>query len=232
MNEIDRAEVGPFAYLLQDRDDAAGRADLRVIAPFGPRTNEPTEIQILSKVEFSPRQPWLTPETRPFKDLAVHRSYDLDGGLPALPVVRVEEAIAEKLARYARVGLARDLYDLLWYGDQGALDEALIRRLWVLKVYQDVVQDRRWSVRFDPATILIPRQAKDIDEESIGFLTQPIDIPGWERRFRERYAFLAHLDDEDSKWASCHRGLTYDFGEATKALEQPGGLALPATRQC
>ena len=221
MDAIDNVNVPPFTYVLSDRDDDAGRATLRVTGPFGPGPAEtgPTAILIASKVEFSPRAPWLAPQTLPFLPLRVHRSYDLDGGLPALPVVRTEEAVAEKLARYARVGLARDLYDLIWYGRQGAFDEAFIRRLWLLKVYQDVVFDGRWSGRrFDPATILTPRSPREIAEESIGFLTYPTDIPGWEREFRQRYCFLADLSREDAEWALCHAGRRYEFTQTAQAL--------------
>lgn len=74
--------------------------------------------------------------------LPIHDRYDFT--LPATPVVRVEEAISEKLVRYRRVSLARDLYDLQWYATSGGpFDEALVRRLWVLKVYRDVVVDAR-----------------------------------------------------------------------------------------
>ena len=221
MDAIDNAIVPPFRYVLAERNDGAGRAALRVTAPFGPNPADhaSSEIRIASKVEFSPRQPWLEPETLPFLALPVHRSYDLPHGLPALPVVRVEEAIAEKLARYARVGLARDLYDLVWYGRQGRLAEELIRRLWILKVYQDVVVDGRWSNRpFDPAAVLAPRSAAEIDDENIGYLTQPIDVAGWEREYRQRYRFLAHLTEEERTWAACHAGRRFEFTQAVLAL--------------
>ena len=170
-------------------------------------------------MEFSPRTPWLKTETLPFLPAPVHRSYELIDGLPVLPVVRVEEAIAEKLARYARVGLARDLYDLVWYGRQGTLDEALIRRLWVLKVYQDVVVDGRWSSRsFDPTAILAPRMPSQIDDENIGYLTQPVDLVGWEREYRRRYRFLSDLTAEDTTWTSCNAGRRYEFSQTVLAF--------------
>jgi predicted nucleotidyltransferase component of viral defense system len=55
-----------------------------------------------------------------------------------------------KLARYRRVSLARDLCDLQWFATSGVLDEALIRRLWVLKVYRDVVVDGRGTKPVEP----------------------------------------------------------------------------------
>lgn len=122
----------------------------------------------------------------------------------------VTESVAEKLARYARTPLARDLYDLWWYG-QGILDEALVRSTWAAKVFGDVVVDGRWSRRFDPAAILAPRAAQSIDEESIGFLTSPADVPRWEREFRLRYAFLGQLTPDEQRWAACDRRDRYRF---------------------
>jgi len=222
LDAVDRAVVPPFVFRLTGRDAPAGRADLWVTGPFGPNPAQstPTEVLIVSKVEMSRRAPWLAPQTLPFLPLPVHTSYDLPHGLPVLPVIRAEEAIAEKLARYARVGLARDLYDLVWYGRQGVLDEPLIRRLWLLKVYQDVIEDRRWQRRFDPAAVLAPRRPGDIDEESIGFLTQPMDVAGWEREFRRRYAFLQKLTRDDRGWADCHAGRHHEFVELITALSR------------
>lgn len=220
MDVVDGLEVPPFTFTLTDRDDDTGRAALHVTGPFGPQPADTgrTAVQIPSKVEMSPKPPWLPPQNLPFLPLPVHSSYDLPEGLPALPVVRAEEAISEKLARYARVGLARDLYDLVWYGNQGAIDEPFIRRLWLLKVYQDVVIDDRWSRTFEPSAILEPRDEKDIDHESIGFLTSPVNIPKWEQQFRQRYAFLADLDENDRKWAATNAGDQYEFTQAVAAF--------------
>jgi predicted nucleotidyltransferase component of viral defense system len=45
--------------------------------------------------------------------MPVHARYGFT--LPATPVIRVEELLAEKLARYRRDSLARDVYDLAWF---------------------------------------------------------------------------------------------------------------------
>ena len=39
--------------------------------------------------------------------------------------------------------------------------------------------------------------------ESLGILTQPVDLPGWESQVRRRYGFLANLDDDERRWAAC-----------------------------
>lgn len=87
--------------------------------------------------------------------LPIHDRYDFT--LPPTPVVRVEEAIAEKLARYRRVSLARDLYDLQWFATGCVFDEPLTRRLWVLKVYRDIVVDGRGTKPTDPPAGYGPR---------------------------------------------------------------------------
>jgi len=221
LDAADQLTVGPFSFTLAQRDDGGGRADLAVTGPFGPAPGDtaPARIQIASKLEFSARSPWLTPQTLPFLVLPVHGCYELSGGLPSLPVVRVEEAIAEKLARYARVPLARDLYDLIWYGRRGALDQRMVRNLWILKIYQDAVVDGRWSHHhFNPGDILTPRPANTIDDENIGYLTHPIDIPAWEQEFRSRYSFLTDLSRAEKEWAACHASKRYEFGELVKTL--------------
>ncbi len=144
----------------------------------------------------------------PLLTSGVHRAL---GHTPiTLPILTITESVAEKLARYARVPLSRDLYDLCWYG-RSVLDEPAIRRMWVQKVYGDVIVEERWKRPFNPAAILQPRPAASIDDESIGFLTHPADIVGWEHDFRTRYAFLSDLDEEDLTWASCSARDHYRF---------------------
>jgi predicted nucleotidyltransferase component of viral defense system len=58
-----------------------------------------------------------------------------------LQVMRLEENIAEKIARLNRTTTARDMYDLSWIMTTNALtlalDTQLIRRLAVLKIWVD-----------------------------------------------------------------------------------------------
>jgi predicted nucleotidyltransferase component of viral defense system len=153
-----------------------------------------------ASVEFA-RRPLILPCDRlEFVPVPVHRSYEIE--LPALPVIAEAEACAEKLARYRRIALQRDLYDLSRFA-QRAMDDPTVRRLWVLKVWQDVVEDRRGSGPLDPADILIPKTAKDFAPDSLGVLTHPVDIEGWERQVRRRFSFLANLNDAEKRLARC-----------------------------
>lgn len=112
------------------------------------------------------------------------------------------EACAEKLARYRRTALGRDVYDLAKMAGR-PMDEPIVRRLWVLKVWGDVVDDRRGNGPLSSADVLTERREHDFAPESIGILTQPVDIPGWEHRVRQRFGFLADLDDNERRWAAC-----------------------------
>jgi len=84
-----------------------------------------------------------------------------------------------------------------------AIDERIVRRLWVLKVWGDVVDDGRGSGPLHPSDVLDARVDSDFAPESIGLLTRPVDVAAWEHRVRSRYSFLADLDDEERRWALC-----------------------------
>lgn len=45
-----------------------------------------------------------------------------------------------------------------------------------------------------------------VDEEAIGYLTTPVDIPAWIAVVESRFAFLAHLTDEERAIARCNPG--------------------------
>lgn len=120
--------------------------------------------------------------------------------------MRVEEVLSEKLARYRRVNLARDLYDLAWFARGGPLNEPVIRRLTVLKVWHDVVDDGLGERPFHADDVLRERTASSFREEDIGYLTTPVDIEGWEASVRQRFAFIAYLDDDESEVSRCSIG--------------------------
>lgn len=132
-------------------------------------------------------------------------------------MISAEEAIAEKLARYRRVSLARDLYDLFWFSRR-PLDDALVRRLWVIKVYFDVVDDGRGTAPLSPDDILAERDPRDVSAEDIGYLTHPVDIAGWIDVVRDRYRFLATLSSDEANWATCNPGHRYEVLAAATAL--------------
>lgn len=205
LQALDGVEIDGFTFAIVNLGDDGRRGDLKVTTPFGsPRLG--------AKVELARHKLSLEPDLLEPIGLPIHERYDFT--LPATPVVRAEEAIAEKLARYRRVSLARDLYDLQWYATAGAMDEALVRRLWVLKVYRDITVDGRGTKPIDPHDVLAPRTAHDFSPEDIGYLTKPVRIADWIATVRSRYEFLTDLESDERRWVACNERDHYDVDQA------------------
>lgn len=191
---IDGASVSGFRYRLESTRGDGRHWSLTVEHADLGRPN------VGASIEFARRPLVLSPEVLPFVMLPVHRGYVIQ--LPTLPVVNESEACAEKLARYRRTALGRDVYDLAQLAGR-SIDERLVRRLWVLKVWQDVNDDDRGSGPLTPEDVLEPRRSRDFAPESVGKLTRSVDLVGWERRVRERFGFLAEFGEDERRWAAC-----------------------------
>ena len=70
----------------------------------------PFNIEVHAKMDFSTRGLWLAPETLRPAPLKIHDRYDIS--LPPIPVISVDENVAEKLSRWQNEPLVRDLHDL------------------------------------------------------------------------------------------------------------------------
>ncbi len=195
LQALDGATLDGFTFNVINIGDDARRADLVVQTPFG-------RPQLGAKVELARHSLSLTPECLPPVPLPIHGRYNFK--MLATPVVRVEEAISEKLARYRRVSLARDLYDLQWFAVAGAFDQDLVRHLWVLKTYRDVVIDGRGEKPIDPKDILRPREVDEFRGEDIGYLTQPVRIAEWIQTVETRYEFLSKVDATQEQFLKCN----------------------------
>jgi uncharacterized protein len=206
LHALDGVAVHGFAFAIGNLGDDGRRGDLVVDTPFG-------RPQLGAKVEVARHQLSLDPEPLKPVRLPIHDRYGFT--LHPTPVVRVEEAVSEKLARYRRVSLARDLYDLQWFAASGALDAVLTRRLWVLKVYRDVVVDGRGTKPVSPNDVLRPRAACDFRQEDIGYLTKPVRLEEWIAAVRSRYDFVTQLDADERRWVDCNER---DLYEVEKAL--------------
>lgn len=191
---IDGARVAGFEYRLDSTRGDGRHWNLRVNHP------DLGTPDIAASVEFARRPLALPTDDLAFIPLPIHKQYGF--ALPVLPVVAEAEACAEKLARYRRVALGRDLYDLHQFANR-TIDEPLVRRMWVLKVWGDVVDDRRGTKPADPNEVLHHRRERDYQPDSIGLLVRPVDITAWEERVRTRFQFLAELDDDERRWAAC-----------------------------
>jgi hypothetical protein len=210
---VDQASVSGFLFRLDSSRGDGRHWTLTVLHPELGRPN------IGASLEFARRPLALEPEWLRPVSLPVHRAYEVP--MPALPVVAEAEACAEKLARYRRISLGRDIYDLAQLAAR-PMNEPLVRRLWVLKAWADVVDDGKGDRPLDPADVLTPRSRRDLAMESIGKLTKPVKLIEWGEGIRPRFAFLRDLDEDEARWLACdprHRA------EVESALRSVGAEA-------
>jgi predicted nucleotidyltransferase component of viral defense system len=201
--EIAGVALGPFRYDVEER---RGRYHVRYESDLG-TVGERGTLQ--SKIDVGP-PPWLAPTPRRWVHLPIHDRYG--GPLPALPVVVLEENLAEKIARLNRRSPARDAYDLVWVMRQPIpVARDLVRRLALLKVWVDqhgltstwCVWSRVPDARaFDVERWLTPRRRADFDDEDIGLLTTPPpDLDELGADLCALYRWLVDLDGDEATLA-------------------------------
>jgi predicted nucleotidyltransferase component of viral defense system len=193
--------LGPFAYGIEHR---RGKRHLTM------RSDELGSPESLSsKLDVSP-PPWLPVGQRTWVPMPVHAHYG-DPPLPALPVIRLEENLAEKISRLNRATPARDMYDLRWVSQnllRTEIDTDLVRRLTVLKVWVDThgvaaADGTAWlpahsGGAFDPDHWLRVRDAREYDEEDIGTLAvPPPPLATMSTEVSAAYSFLTQLDADE-----------------------------------
>lgn len=206
---IDGQELDGFSFSINNLSDNGRRGDLAIDTPFG-------RPLLGAKIELARHDLSLTSESLLPVRLPIHETYGFS--LPPTPVIASAEAIAEKLARFGRVALARDLYDLYWFAKAGAFDERLIRRLWVLKSYRDAVVDGRGAGPIDPRDVLRERPVSAFRSEEIGPLTQRVDVGAWVATVRHRFKFLADVDVDEARWLQCNARDLYEVQVALRQL--------------
>lgn len=62
------------------------------------------------------------------------------------------------------------------------------------------------------------RHPKEFRAEAIGYLTTPIDLPGWIDAVRRRYAVLAPLSDDEQRWPRCNPGDVWEVDQEIARL--------------
>jgi len=207
LDAIDGAELFDVRFSLTERETL--RAKLVVNTPLG-------QPQIPARIEISPRALWLPTVWLTPINLPVHSGYEF--AMPPIPAPALEESLSEKLAAWRRRRKIRDLYDLDLFG-RGGLNEPLIRRLLVLKVWHDVVDDGLGGGPFDPAEIVADIDIRRLPPEDIGLLTQPVEPEVWLRRVRDRYAFVTELDDDERRIVACNPGDRYVVSQFVAAIQ-------------
>jgi predicted nucleotidyltransferase component of viral defense system len=201
-SEIDGQDIDGFRYFVEDH---RGRAQVRYETPFGSVGN------LTTKLDIGP-PPWIPPEDRGWVPLAIHAAYELPA---SIPVMALEENMAEKAARLTRRTPARDVYDLTWIAStspHSGFDRAIVRRLAVLKNWVDQYGLSSPPATWQTVTGAMPyktdrwqttRHAADFDEESIGLLTiPPPSLDDLGARLRAHFNFLADLDDAERRIAA------------------------------
>ena len=207
LEAVDGAQVGPFNFVTEPIDGTL-RVRVLITSPLG-------SPEVPARLDLGRRPLWLAAQPAQPIALPIHLRYGFT--MPAIPAAQVEEVIAEKLARYRRASLARDLYDLAWFASR-PFDEALVRRLTVLKTWHDVVGDGLGDAPFAAEQVLRQRTEREFQPEAIGYLTTPVDIPRWVTAVVTRFAFMRDLDDFEQRVARCSRGDEWQVRQAVAGL--------------
>jgi len=221
---IDGRAIGPFTYGTAAR---RGKWMVNFQHPFG---GEPA---LSCKLDLSP-PPWLPPIRRGWVPLPIHAHYGAPP-MPELPIVRLEENLAEKIARLNRTTTARDMYDLHWVATAPSvasrLDKPLIRRLAVLKMWVDAnglrVGRMHWKPghegpAFNPKQWLRRRPTAEFENDVLGALA--VVVPSAQElseAVSAHYGFLGDLNPEEQVIA---RASEADRSLALRMLtDLPGG---------
>jgi len=203
---IDGLEIGPFHYRVTER---RGKWSLKYGHNYGGN-----DTDLLSKLDLNP-PPWLPPIRRGWHPLPVHSQYG-EPRLPELQIIRLEENLAEKIARLNRATPARDMYDLRWVMSNGPvtgpIDLELVRHLAVLKIWVDAnglhAGNTLWKPghegpAFDPEQWLRNRTSDEFDMEDIGALAVPApSVSELSDALRAHFQFLKELTPEEQVLAA------------------------------
>jgi predicted nucleotidyltransferase component of viral defense system len=211
-------QLGPFRF---ESSESRGRWHVRVTSSF-------VNPAISIKVDIGPPC-WLVPEERSFVPHPTHRRYGFE--LPPLVSVRLEEILAEKIARLTRSATARDASDLVWVATTAPhfeFSKDLVRSLAVLKVWVDnhglgPAWSQALSPRpFAPDAWFSPRTRWD--DEQIGLLSQPPpSLSELEAELHRLYGWLRELTEEEQRWAGAD---ARDRSDVLRALRSLDGSAL------
>jgi len=173
-------------------------ATLHITAPF-----EWPDIE--SGIEIHAEPLLLRPKTLDPVPVEVHWSYGFT--MPSLPVICAEEDIADRLIRFPHTVAPRDLYDLAWYAAR-PFDEDLVRRLWVLKMYDEYRRDGR---------------KEEIDAGQVFANCHlaggvPHDEAAWVDTVKLRYVFLKDLTPNEQRWCQVNPADEQDVAQALASM--------------
>lgn len=135
---------------------------------------------IIAKLDFSEHGVWLPYEKRARAAIQTIDAQTLGFEPVCPPLVDIRENLSEKLARFRRLPLARDVYDLNHLGTTVRGDLPLIKQLLLLKVWVDVNDQARGIRPFGGGEEYCRVTAADLrDKDDIGALAKP--VKEWDR---------------------------------------------------
>ena len=141
---LNGAQWGGFGFSVAER---RGHHTLISETPFG--------FTCTAGLDFSSRGAWEAPQTLKFNERRLHSHYDEE--LPAVPVMTIDETVAEKLSRWQHDPLIRDLHDLIALRRHLSSPEA-VTEMWVLKCHRAMTAPRSrhptGACAADPKTLL------------------------------------------------------------------------------
>jgi hypothetical protein len=189
--------LGPFTFTPAMARD---RWHIAVTSDYGSPT-------LTMKLDIGPPC-WLAPVLGDFIPTPTQQRYGFT--LPALPCMRLEEILAEKIARLSRKATARDASDLVWVArtsPHSQFDRERVRRVAMLKVWVD---NHGMSPGWSPALASMPFDAASWlghrarwDDEQIGMLASaPPTLAALEDGLRRHYKWLADRTDEEARWGT------------------------------
>ena len=188
------SDLGGFHFQTEITDER--HATLRIKAPFDWPVVQTT-------IDISDEPLRLRPKILDAVPVEVHWSYGFP--MPALPVIRAEEDIANRLIRFSHSSNPRDLYDLAWYAAR-PFDEDLVRRLWVVKMYNE---SDKGSGTIDPDTIFSDCQiTSDLTDSAAA----------WIVTVKLRYVFLKDLTIDERRWCELNPADEADVAQALSSL--------------
>jgi predicted nucleotidyltransferase component of viral defense system len=211
LDTLDGAELFAVRFHLTKRQSL--RANLEAETPLGP-------LSIPARVEVSTRPLWLPIQIGSYVHLQVHEGYEF--APPPIPVPALEEALAEKLAAWRRRHKLRDLYDLDFFG-RGVVNEPLVRRILLLKVWHDVVDEGLGDRPFDPSEVTQAIDVRQLPPEDIGLLAPLVAPATWLTNVRTRYAFVTRLDAVETQVARCNIADRYLVTQLVEELRLTAG---------
>ena len=211
--EIDGMAFPNFGFAVQER---RGHYSIDVTTDLLPGGGG-----IKAKMDFSTRGLWLPARGRRLVRTPLHDAYSFDTGV-AIPVVNLDENVAEKLGRWQRDPLIRDLYDLAVLSGRVS-DPQLITKMWVLKRHAGMTGGGHRHV--GPAASIAELTSR---KEPIRFVLEDLVLPTDPAAGAKLNLIREYLDKVDRLCRIVERHMTPDL---LRYADDRGALRWPVEQE-